>query len=369
EEQSRFVRFVERQISTEDRQIRLGQIEGALSSDVRISSITIADRRGVWLTIEGAELVWSRLALLRGRLSIDSLKADSITVTRRPLPAETDEPLEEGAEEFALPELPVAVLIDAFDIGRVDLAEDVIGEAAALQVAGSLRLQSGELDANLDVQRLDEPGNLTLDASYSEASRQLAIDFTVSEPEDGVIANALNIDGRPAILFEIKGEGELSNYRADISLTADEETLLSGITRIVGVDDGLRFIADLQGNVEPLVADLYDPFVQGGTEIAVDATRASDGTITITEGGLESGVASLAFSGAFAPDGIPTRLSVNGSLVRSDNQPVALPGGGGDATIRRADINVSLGEAADGAFSAKIALTDLDAPFLAAPNA
>ncbi|MEO1103244.1 MAG: hypothetical protein AAFW98_05875, partial [Pseudomonadota bacterium] len=32
-------------------------------------------------------------------------------------------------------------------------------------------------------------------------------------------------------------------------------------------------------------------------------------------------------------------------------------------------INVSLGEAADGAFSAEIALTDLDAPFLAAPNA
>ncbi|MEM7712208.1 MAG: hypothetical protein AAF349_01210, partial [Cyanobacteria bacterium P01_A01_bin.68] len=62
-EKSRFIRFVENQISTPDLQIRLGPIDGVLSSDVRFASIAIADREGEWLRLEGVELVWSRLAL------------------------------------------------------------------------------------------------------------------------------------------------------------------------------------------------------------------------------------------------------------------------------------------------------------------
>src|SRR5262245_29316227 len=85
-EKSGFVRYVENTLSTPDRRISLGRIDGALSSDVRISSITIADRQGVWLTIEGVHLIWSRLALLSRRLDIDLLEAHSITIARRPLP-------------------------------------------------------------------------------------------------------------------------------------------------------------------------------------------------------------------------------------------------------------------------------------------
>jgi translocation and assembly module TamB len=147
-ERSRFVRFVERQISTPDRQIRLGRIEGALSSDVRLSSITIADRVGVWLTIENARLVWSRTALIRRRLSIELLEAESITVSRPPLPAEGEsEPFEPGG--FEVPELPVSVRIDRLSVPRVDIAEGVIGPAAALGVDGSLSLIDGDLDTDM----------------------------------------------------------------------------------------------------------------------------------------------------------------------------------------------------------------------------
>ena len=46
-EKGRFTRFVEDTISTPDRKISLGSIDGVLSSDVRIDRITIADRDGV----------------------------------------------------------------------------------------------------------------------------------------------------------------------------------------------------------------------------------------------------------------------------------------------------------------------------------
>ena len=94
-EKGAFVRFVEDKISTPDRKIELGAIDGALSSDVRLASITVSDREGAWLRIEGVHLVWSRLALLRGNLDVDSLEAEKIEVVRKPLPAETVDPAAE----------------------------------------------------------------------------------------------------------------------------------------------------------------------------------------------------------------------------------------------------------------------------------
>jgi len=110
-EKSSFVRYVEDTISTPDRKISLGQIDGVLSSDVRISDITIADRQGVWLTINGAHLVWSRSALLSKKLDIDLLEAQSIVVTRAPLPPEGVQPA--STEPFAIPDLPVVGLVPA----------------------------------------------------------------------------------------------------------------------------------------------------------------------------------------------------------------------------------------------------------------
>ena len=84
EEKSSLIRYVEEQISTDDFQIRLNGLRGALSSDVALSSITIADSKGVWLTITEPRLVWNRSALLVGRVEIDSLTAQSITMDRKP---------------------------------------------------------------------------------------------------------------------------------------------------------------------------------------------------------------------------------------------------------------------------------------------
>ena len=85
-EKSTLTRFVEGQLSSPNRQIRLNGLEGILSSDVRLESITIADNQGVWLTIVNPRLIWSRTALLRGRVDIESLTADRIILPRKPLP-------------------------------------------------------------------------------------------------------------------------------------------------------------------------------------------------------------------------------------------------------------------------------------------
>ena len=84
EQRGALVGFVENQISSPDRQIRLNGIDGALSSNASIDQITISDTEGIWLIVENATLQWNQGALLFGRLEIQSLAADSIAYIRNP---------------------------------------------------------------------------------------------------------------------------------------------------------------------------------------------------------------------------------------------------------------------------------------------
>ncbi|HUG62181.1 MAG TPA: translocation/assembly module TamB, partial [Methylomirabilota bacterium] len=269
EERGAFIRFVENTISTPDRQIRLGSINGALSSDVRISTITISDREGVWLTVNDAHLVWSRLALLRGRLDIDLLEAASIVVERPPVAAE-DAPTPAASEPFTLPDLPVEVLIDRLTVPEVVLGAPVLGDPARLAVEGSIALAGGALDANLAIERTDEtPGSLALTAAYADETGQLDLDLTVDEPANGVIANLIGIPDRPAVRFTIAGSGPLEDFAARIALAADGEELLGGAVTLSAANGGLRFVTDLSGMLERLFPPAYAPYFTGTSRLVI----------------------------------------------------------------------------------------------------
>jgi translocation and assembly module TamB len=119
--------LISRLLSTPTTRVTIGSIEGALSSNAVIRDIRIADRDGVWLNLDRARLVWSRTALLRGRLQVDELTIDRLQVLRRPLPAEEDAPV---SDEPILPELPVRVIVDRFALQELTLGAPVLGTQA-----------------------------------------------------------------------------------------------------------------------------------------------------------------------------------------------------------------------------------------------
>ncbi|MEN0087708.1 MAG: translocation/assembly module TamB, partial [Pseudomonadota bacterium] len=179
EEKSRLVRFVEEQISSRNIQIRLNGLQGALSSDVRLSSITIADEDGVWLTLSDPRLVWSRSALLRGRLEVESLTASDLEWIRKP--AADDSLPKAEANGFAIPNLPVAVNIAQLQLDRAYFDPSVFGLEATLSLDGGLALADGNLDAQLDIDRLDGPGgSLALLAKYNAADAELETDIRLN---------------------------------------------------------------------------------------------------------------------------------------------------------------------------------------------
>ena len=136
-EKSAFISFVEDKLSSPNRQIRLNGIEGTLSSDVRLTSITISDTAGVWLTIVNPRLVWNRGALLLGRVEIESLTAERIEFPRKPQPDENLPSPE--ATSFALPDLPVGIVLNNLSVPEVSFGPEIFGAATRISAARAPR--------------------------------------------------------------------------------------------------------------------------------------------------------------------------------------------------------------------------------------
>lgn len=342
-DRSMLTRIVENQLSAPNRQIRLSGIQGALSSNATIGRITVADDEGIWLTITNASIVWNRTALLRGRLSIDKLTAERIDMPRGPNPDKSLPSPE--ASPFQVPELPIAVILRELNVPEVSFGQPVFGLAAELSVEGSLRLQSGELETDLAITRRDGPGGqLALKASFSNATRALALDLSLSEPADGVVANLLNMEGRPPIDLAIKGEGPVENLDVAMSLDADGKRLVTGAVRLRERTEGLGFEARLEGSIAELVAPAHRELFGSNSLVTLAGVSRNDGSLAIEKFDVDSEKLTLAASGETTPDGFLRRLSVDGRLADTTDNRVVLPGAPG-SSVGDGRIQISFGEA------------------------
>lgn len=344
-DRSYLVGLLEDQLSTPNRQIRINGIQGALSSNATIGEISIADREGIWLRIVNARIVWTRSALLLGRLNIDRLGAERIEVLRKPVPAEGLPAPETGG--FQLPELPVSINLRELAVDRVTFGTDVFGLASEMSVAGRVSLASGSLDAALDVTRLDGPGGkLGLVANYANSTRQLALDLTLDEPANGIVANLMGVDGRPPMLLTVKGEGPLDRLTVALTLDADGQRVLTGVTDLARRSEGLGFNADLQGPISRLISPVFREFFGDETRLTAEGVVPDAGGFVLEDLDLSSAALTLKAALETTPDRFLRRLSVDADISDSAEK-IVLPVAGGQTKVSRAQFNLSYGESAD----------------------
>jgi translocation and assembly module TamB len=355
-ENGAILRYIEDQISSGNRRIRLSGVAGALSSQATVQRITIADRDGVWLEIRRAAINWNRGALFRGRVDVTLLRADEIEVSRLPVPDDAGPTPE--ATPFAVPDLPVSVLIERLQAGRVILGSSVIGQAAEMAVDGSLRIGEGELDTALAMQRLDGPGgSFALDAEFSNEGRQLATRIDFSEPSNGLVATLLNIPGRPAMEMKGQGSGPLADFAFDLDVLADGRPILAGSAKITDSDGGTDFATEFRGELQPLVAEAYRPFFAGTSALTLEGRLEPDGRTRIGRLGLSGAALQLDGNLALTPDGFPETLALTGRAGAADGGRTVLPFGSGQTSLAAATLDVSFG--GDERWDGRISITGL----------
>ena len=117
------------------RTVQIYGFTGAFSSEAKIEKINILDDNGTWLTLNNLSVTWTRSALLRGRIEIAKLKVSSINLKRKPLP-KPSKGIKAEANQFKLPELPAALVIENMNIDSITIGTEVVGEKITLSFNG-----------------------------------------------------------------------------------------------------------------------------------------------------------------------------------------------------------------------------------------
>jgi translocation and assembly module TamB len=358
-------RTLESNLSGAGRDVRVTGFRGALSSAATIERLTIADDQGIWLSLEGVTLDWSRSALLRGRLLVENLTADSIDLARLPGgQTDGDVPAPE-ASGFRLPELPLSVNIGRIASPSITIGEPVFGLASAFSLEGALSLEGGEGSGSIDIARLDGPqGIFAIDAAFSNATGILTIDAALTEAQGGIVATLAGLPGEPSLDLDVAGEGPLTNFEATLSLATDGEPRLAGSLAIGG--DGLApgdprpFRAQLSGDVVPLFAPAYRDFF--GPEVALDVagTRGAGGAMELDTFRLDASALTLDGSLSLGPGGTPQRFALEGLIADPDGSAVLLPIPGEETRVGRVALTASFDAASGNAWQGLFRIDGLD---------
>lgn len=363
--------FLEDNLSGAGRKVTVTGFEGALSSTATIQQLQIADDAGVWITLDGVALDWSRSSLLSGEVVVNALTAETITLDRLPvMPADDSLPAPE-AGGFALPELPVSVEIGALTAERIVLGADVLGEAIEGRLDAALTLADGAGKADLVLERTDgKESRIALAAAYSNALSELTVDLTAEEAAGGVVSGLLGLPGDPSISFALTGDGPLTDFAADVRLETDGVTRLEGPVTLVGAaEDSYQFKADVAGNLAPLFLPEYAGFLGDRVALLVEGTRWNSGRVELSEMALQAQALDLSGTAVIAGDGLPEAFDIAAKVGLPDGSPVLLPFGEGETRITGADLVLRFDARRDKGWTGEVALAGLQTDGLAVDRA
>ncbi|PSC03363.1 hypothetical protein SLNSH_19005 [Alsobacter soli] len=310
-DQSTLAKLFSWALSTPENRVRIGSVEGALSSDAVIRDVQVSDKDGVWITLDRARLVWRRTALLSRRLEIDALEIDRLEVVRRPRPNETD--VANAAEAPALPALPVKLIVKSFNMKDLALGEPVLGQAARIAAAGSTVLGNPAegLDLRLQATRTDAPGRFAVTLNYVPQSSRLALNVDFNEPQGGLIAKAVNLPGQPPIDLKVQGEGPLDNFAASLNFVSGPDLGAQGRATVTREGAARRVALALGARISALLPPVVAPIFAGSTDLAGDVLVGDDGALNVRQLDIAARAARLNVTGAVDPqNNIDLRLAI-----------------------------------------------------------
>jgi translocation and assembly module TamB len=396
------VGLIEDILSTDSQSVKVTGLTGALSGRATLDELQLSDPTGPWLILRGAVLDWNRLALVRGRFSVNELSAKDLVILRKPVfdapPKNLSDRTPETRAPFGMPELPVAIDIQKFALTRVQLAAGVAGPAANLRVTGDVLLADGALRARLDGDRLDRASDqLGILITGDNKSRDISIDVLLKERSGGLVGHLLALPEQPELSLTLKGTGKYDNLITRLSLVTDGATRLSGQVRLSnanpdttpgttpdrdrtpqpaepqspGISPNMArqtwFSADLTGDLRSLLADPYDPFFGPQTTLALRGNMADTGDITVSK--LDLTAQSLALNGQFKIKDGRVDLARFDARVGDPDGPVnVLPIAGAAHKVQHITITLRL-DGADNSWALGSTILNAHAPQFDVENA
>ncbi len=302
--------FVSRAASSARMKLDIGEIEGPLSARPMFRDITLADKDGVWLKIDHAEIDWSRLPLAALRVDISRVSIGRVDVLRRPAPAPDESATQQNPTEKKVgggsigPDLPVKFRLSDFTVETLALAAPVLGEAATLSLNGAAEAGAFEDGAKVSFSALrrDAPGSISLKAELAPGAKRLLLALSAQEPPGGVIARLAQLPGLPPLDVALKGDGPLDNFSATLTAKAGEDLRAEGKATLTQDKAGRRLDFDFSSQFSPLLPKALAEVFAGDNRLQGAAAFAGDGAVALDSLMLSNAALRLEASGRLDAD-------------------------------------------------------------------
>ncbi len=299
--------------------LTLEGLSGPIPGSPGFDKLTMADADGPWLVVENARINLDLAALLRRDVRIERVVASRVALLRLPASSPTpveDKPSEPGPVIPSLPELPVAVHLGALDIARIEIPRELVSATAeeaagtegggfALSAQGQASFVSAALVAQLRVQQVGRPGELTLEAGL-DPHAALKLNLRVQEPPQGLLATAIGTPDNPTdLMLSLDGPAGGAALRAEGSVGQAVRFEASGE---VGMQPGGAAHIRLEGHA---AAPALLPPPAARADFAVDVQQDTAGGLRISRLWLR------APGGEVSAQGSMEMLNIEGTVANS----------------------------------------------------
>lgn len=204
----------------------------------QLKTLRLHDATGPWLILRDIRFSPVTRALFQGQIALDRLEIKEIHIRRLP----------QSKKATTFPTIP-PLRIRNIALPRLDLAPEVLGQAASLSLHGGVTLEKAGATGSLRLTRLDRTGDqIIANGRFLAAEKILNVHVRVQEKPGGLLHAALGTKAGTGIDLEATGEGPLTNWPMCIS--AQVGSLLSA-TATLTLRMNKTVDADIRAAVQP----------------------------------------------------------------------------------------------------------------------
>ena len=297
-----------------DSEFALGRVEGSLWTGLSLDQVTM-DRAtdGLHLDINDIEFDWSPMALLAGRLHINQI---SLATTNVILPDGTaPETVEEEDEDSGGFAMPLAVSLDALELGEIAIVDQVTGNSFLYSLNGRAKVGTNlSATAFLDLQPRDGgTDRIKLDLDFDGPGQQLAAEIDGVLGREGLVMTLAGVDPASAtdIKIALNGDGPANDWKGTIDLSAAGYASLESDIGVQLSSDVVAFTLDSALSPQERISEQLPASMD--KEVALGIGGAFDQSEQI----LSFDRISIAMADVLALSGT-TELDLEDSLIAAD---------------------------------------------------
>lgn len=201
-----------------------------------LEELAVSDATGQWLRAKNISAHPVFRDLLMGRITLERLSVRMLSLERLPAARQSH-----GGTTVPM------ILIRNLDAGHIQIAQAVFGHEALLSLHGTIGLDAGETEAQLQVTRLDRHGDaLDLGGRIHFARREMDLRLELKEAPGGLLHSLLDVNGTAGISMAVSGRGpfrscpltldaqlsDVLNVSGNATLEMDDEPCMSLQARI-----------------------------------------------------------------------------------------------------------------------------------------